>query len=384
MAQPRYRIQMMNPHSWEPIAYFEETVRVEWSRKVNDVSDAKITIPDTYPVSMFPRDTRILIWREKDFNTTLAGQTVWMVRRIDRDLKDGLLRFTAKDANILIENRLVAYLPETKYADKTQEEYDNPVAAPLPVSDDMVKRYVYENMSTGAINVDRRLSTGLFSVEADQGLGVFVEYTGSYQNLLEVIRGVATQSKDAGTPVFFDMIPNTSDGSFLFRTWVNFRGRNRSADSDDPLTFSQELENITKVTLEFDYETEYNTLYFLGEGAGHKRLQELYENAASIRNDPFGRREFVTEDSNRENRDSYMDTVARGLLEGAKATVTVKGQAVDTPLSRYGVDYDLGDKVSVQAGGYEFDAFISAVSVKYEKGKENISIKLESTIQVLE
>jgi len=387
MAQPIYRIQMMNPGKWEPIRYFEESVSVEWSRKVNDLGETKITVPDNFPVTGLPRNMRILIWRERDGHTTLAGKTIWVTRRLQQDLEKGLITFMAKDANILIDNRVVAYTPYTTEADKTTEEFEWEFGAGTlpPVSDDMIKEFVNENMGNAPIiDPDRNLvSSGRLTIEADQSLGVFVEKTASFQNLLSTIQDVANQSKDAGTPIFFDMVPNPIDGTFLFRTWVNFRGRDRGSTSDNPLVFSQDLENLTKPTLEFDYVPEYNFLYFTGIGSGAGLWVEEYENIASTRNDPYGRREFVREDTNRDNEDNQMDNIARGWLEGATAKLTLRAEVVDTPLARYGVDYDFGDIVSAQVGGYKFDCFVTAVSANFKDGEEKISIKLESTVPLL-
>ena len=376
----------MAPGTWEPVEYFEETIAVQWSRKVNAVGEAKITVPQTLPISAFPRNTRILIWREKDFHQTLAGGTIWVVRKITHDLSDDTFQFLAKDANTLIENRLVAYTSHTTEADKTQEEFEwetKIVPTLPPVSDDMIKQYVSENMGPLAIDTDRDLTaTGLFSIDADQTLGTFVEKTASFQNLLSTIQDVAKQSTDAGVPIFFDMIADPITGNFTFRTWKDFRGRNRGADSGDPLVFSQELENLSKVQLEFDYTTEYNAFYYLGLGSGPGQIVEPYLNEKSLIGDPFGRREFSISDSEKSNEDGIMDSLARGFLDGAVAMVTMKGRALDTPLSQYGRDFDFGDLVSARAGSYEFDCLVEAVAGTYRDGEEKLDIKLSSTVPV--
>jgi hypothetical protein len=388
MAQPRYRIQMMNPGTWEPIEYFEETISVNWSRKANSVGDAKIVVPHTLPITSFPRNTRILIWREKDDHQHLAGQTIWIVRKITQDLENGLIEFMAKDATILIENRVVGYTTATFEADKTAAEAAReglpgpPV--PLPVSDDMIKVYIDENMGTAAIDTTRDLVTdGYLSIEDQFGYGAFVEKTASFQNLLTTIQDIAKQSDEAGVPIYFDMVPDIQTGSFIFRTYTNFLGRDRSSESDDPLVFSQELENISKVQLEFDYTTEYNYLYFIGLGQTGGEIVEEYSNDASLRADPYSRRELVYKDEVYSNEDGLMDTVGPGILRGATATVNMKGRAIDTPLSRYGVDFEFGDKVSARAGTYEFDCFVEAVAASYSNGEEKLDIKLSSTVPVL-
>jgi hypothetical protein len=387
MAQPRYRIQVMNPGTWEAIDYFEETVSVKWSRKANAVGDAKIVVPETLPISSFPRNTRILIWREKDGNQHLAGQTMWIVRKIRQDLENGFVEFHAKDANILIENRLVAYTTGGTYGEKTQEIYDEAAGyapSPMPVSDDMIKEFVSQNMGADALDSDRDLETaGLLVIEDNLGLGTYVQKAASFQNLLSTIQDVANQGKDGGTPVYFDMVPNTVTGTFVFRTWVDFRGRNRGASSDNPLVFSQELGNISKVELEFDYTTEYNILYLIGEGSDGGEVVEEYENAASVRADPFSRREWTYKEPLLDNDHGEMDAIGPGLLAGQVATVNLKARAIDTPLSRYGVDFEWGDIVTARAGSYEFDCFVEAVAASYANGEEKLDMKLSATVPVL-
>lgn len=388
MAQPRYYIQMMSPANWEPVEYFEETISVQWSRKINAVGEAKITVPQTKPISAFPRNTRVLIWREKDQSQTLAGQTIWVVRKITHNLEDNTFQFLAKDANTLIGNRIVAYSSHSVFADKTQEEFEwltKVVPTLPPVSDDMIKQYVSENMGPDAIDTARDLTTtGLLTIDADQTLGTFVEKTAAWQNLLSTIQDVAKQSKDAGTPIYFDMVPDPITGTFAFRTWKDFRGRDRTADSQNPLTFSQELENLSKVQLEFDYTTEFNVFYYVGLGSagGNDMGNSPYTNDKSLVGDPFGRREFMVSDSEKTNEDGIMDSLARGFLEGATAQVTMKGRALDTPLSQYGVDFDFGDLVSARAGSYEFDCLVEAVAGTYRNGEEKLDIKLSSTVPV--
>jgi hypothetical protein len=204
--------------------------------------------------------------------------------------------------------------------------------------------------------------------------------------LLNTIQDVARQSKEAGTAIYFDMIPDIISGNFTFRTWKDFVGRDRSSDSDDPLVFSQELENLTDVQLTFDYSEEYNALWILGIGSESGVLggnvNDDYTNTASLIHDPWSRREFMYSDPELDER-SMMDRMYRGLLDGAAAQLALKGSAIDTPLSRYGVDFDLGNLVSAQAGGYEFDCMVEAVAGSYRGGKEKLDIKLSSSVPVL-
>src|SRR4051812_14382901 len=59
----------------------DDFFKLDYARATNDVGQLVLTLPARYPLSLFPVDSRIEVWRAPDGGPlTLDTATVWLVR----------------------------------------------------------------------------------------------------------------------------------------------------------------------------------------------------------------------------------------------------------------------------------------------------------------
>lgn len=142
------------------------------------------------------------------------------------------------------------------------------------------------------------------------------------------------------------------DGSWF--TFELYEGADRSAGELPHVVFSPEYGNLGNTDYTRDLSTYYNSIYVAGEGEGVNR---------AIVNDQTGRaglflRELWVDARNTSSETSggtLTPSEYRAMLVGQAAeevqlhkdTITYNGEVFDTDVYKYGVDYFLGDKVTV-------------------------------------
>lgn len=360
-----YDIVLDNPVG-EEIGSISDWISFEVSRSVNTLGAGVLTVRDTYPIGYWRKNMRVRIYRAiPGYSPQLIGRTVWFVRGWELDEEAGTWTIFLQDNFFILKRMLVAYPGETTYADKTIEEGTNDEA------DDLIKAFVRENGGSLTTDPDREVA-GL-SVEVNTSLGVNTEKTAPYANLLDTLNGLASDSAQQGTTIFFDLIWRQSVNDFFFYTREGFLGADRTVQG---LTFSKGHGNLTAVRITWDYREEVTVVYVGGEGQGAGRLVATVENATALLNDPFARIESFTD-----ARDAVEDTVleAEGRLALYKATpkATLTGEIIDSPLSRFGVHFDYGDQVYAEARGITFTAHIDAFSINVSTSEEVVNVKLK-------
>jgi hypothetical protein len=122
------------------------------------------------------------------------------------------------DMTELLGRRIVAYRAGTSEASKNT------------FADDMMKEYVDENL-VNATDTDRNLDAGLnFEIADDQSAGPTVTYSAKFGNLLNVLKRVSDEAAEAGTRVYFRVIPVLRDGVYVprFETRIGRWGQDRT------------------------------------------------------------------------------------------------------------------------------------------------------------
>lgn len=158
------------------------------------------------------------------------------------------------------------------------------------------------------------------------------------------------------------------DGSWL--TFELYQGADRSAGELPHVVFSPEYGNLGNTDYRRDMSTYYNSIYVAGEGEGVNR---------AIVNDQTGRaglflRELWVDARNTSSTTSggtLTPQEYRAMLVGQAAeevqlhkdTIYYNGEVFDTEVYKYGVDYFLGDKVTVINGyGIRGTAIVSDIT----------------------
>lgn len=257
-------------------------------------------------------------------------------------------------------------------------------------ADDLMKEVVYENMGAGSTdpwyNRGRAYPADAFSVAPDEGLGRDVNMEFQYRNTLAVLQALADSSgwgsgDDGwiGYPVWFDC-EYIGPAQFVFRTWVPLRGVDRSLGTAiAPLIFSKEAGNLENPTLKFDYSEEENIVYGLGPGEGTARMVDPENDQVRERLSPWNLHEGVAPATEETTMDGIADRAFKQMQE-KRPRVVFSGKLVDTPWSRFGVDWGFGDIVTVRYLGMEFDGRVDSFNMSVDvDGTEVISAAVTIT-----
>lgn len=193
----------------------------------------------------------------------------------------------------------------------------------------LLYQFAAYNISGLAITPRRRLT-----VAGDPGVGASVTGSARWQTLLSLLQEIAAASEAAGTPVRFDAKQSGSIiGFYIYEV----------ADLSTTVKLGIELGNLA----EFAYTREApkaTYVYVGGDGEGTARTIREVQDADAVA--AWGRREAFT-DARSGNTSAELDQAGRVELAEMAETRSLSVTPVDTETLRYGIEYGLGDKVSV-------------------------------------
>lgn len=296
-----------------------------------------------------------------------------------KDQPDGSVQMTLEgpDQIDLIARRVVAYNTEAYYK---KTDY----------ADDMIKAIVRENMGTLALDPwysrGRAYDSSLFTVAPDEGQGRSVTKTFQYRNTLEAIKDAADAStwpsadnNWIGVPIYFDL-EYVGPAEFVFKTYANRRGIDRTIGTNSiaPIIFSQEAGNLSEPSLKFDYSEEQNIVYGLGPGQGEDRMVDPENDVPRERLSPWNLREGIVP-ATEESTLLGVAWHAYQAMQDRRPRVVFSGKLVDTPTTRFGVDWGFGDEVTVRYQGFEFDGKVDSFVFTVEPDGREL---LEATVSI--
>jgi hypothetical protein len=284
---------------------------------------------------------------------------------------DQVLELYGPDINDLLRRRIVAAFSGSAQASKTD------------YADDMMKEVVTQALADGVTptpTAGTRVWANL-SIAADLSLGPTITKSFPFDPLLSsssqgVLIQLAKAAREAGTEVFFDIVPNVVSANsitFQFRTYVGQPGQ----DVSSRVTFDQASGNAKEPSLEEDYTEEKNYIYTAGQGEGESRnVQQVYDATrygASIWNRCEG---FA--DARNQSTDNGVREAGRSTLEEGRPFLRFTAQPVDTEQTRFGIDWDFGYTVGAKYLNRQFDCIIRAVTISLDSnGVEKIGARLD-------
>lgn len=324
--------------------------------------DTNLILPDRMvQIWRAPRGGRLGLWR------------VYFLRKwtFETQGSDEILTLEGPDVLDLLRRRIVAAFAGSPQANKTA------------VADDMMKAIVTESISDAYAptpTAGTRVWANL-SIQADLSAGPTLTKSFSFDKLLNesgqgALGTLAQASREAGTEVFFDIVPSVVSSNsitFQFQTFTGQPGQ----DVSDRVVFDQQRGNMRNPRLTYDYTTEENYIYAAGQEQGAARnVQQVYDSArygASVWNRCEG---FA--DARNQAADNGVREAGRARLEEGRPKVTFTATPVDIEGTRFGRDWNFGDKVTARYRNVEFGTIIRAVTIAVdENGKEQIQAKLD-------
>jgi hypothetical protein len=203
--------------SGERLAILDGVVRFSYTRVVNNSGHFSLTLTGAFDKTLLAKDRRVLFWR-KPAGGAMSLAFVGLIRRVRTSTNGAGLTVrtvSGHDLTGLLRRRVVAYAAASAQA--AQEDQ----------ADDMLTEIVKDNLGADA-SAARALSTTYFSVAVSPAAGPSITKGFSYRNVLDVMREIADAARQAGTYLFFGIVP-TTDSAFEFRTRTGEWGRDRTS-----------------------------------------------------------------------------------------------------------------------------------------------------------
>ena len=316
-------------------------------------------------------DKRIEVWRKSpgvakslrqlgvilkgSFSKDAAGKNVWSV--------------TAFSPLEWAKRRIVAYASGSAQAEKTTTE-----------ADDMAKALARENLGASATDTDRDMTSLVgFSVAADLAAAPQISMPFAWKQLDKVLLDIAKSSEEAGTRLYYDIVPLTST-TFQFKTWINFPGQDRTG-GNNPVIFSTELGNLKTPSLSIDYSNVINYVYSGGQGEDATRNVQEVENTANIARSIINRREGFVNATRVEagvaTENVQIQDIGSAEMRENKPKRRFTGELLSTPQTLYGKHWKEGDQVMVKYLGIEFTAIVESVRFAFAENLETITARVD-------
>jgi len=136
-------------------------------------------------------------------------------------------------------------------------------------------------------------------------------------------------------------------------------------------------QNLDNASLIQDRIDEVTFAYGLGPGEGAARTVQTATDATRAGASPFNRIETSVNASNAAT-DAEIIAAAQAKLREARPRRSFSGTIVETPATRYGMDWQHGDYLTAVFAGRVMDCRVDAVTVRISDGAESISATLRS------
>lgn len=308
-------------------------------------------------------DRRIHVYRQPVGGSLKLELVAFLQTFTYETLSDGLNQFSTRghDPNGLVERRINAY-----HSESASSLYDGAY-----VSNQMTTAF-RRNLGTTA-GSGRNLDSNQLSLAPDISQGVAYKKKTSYKELIKILQDMQRTSRE-GTEIFWSIVP-ISDTELQFKTFSTQIGVDRSND----VVFSVENGNLVDVRLSYDWSNAESYIYVGGKAEGASRNVEEVSDNNRINQSFWGRREkfrnatFIDIDDT-----DALNDVGQAELVKFRPTTTLQGSMIDTNNFRYGVDWNFGDRVTINHAGFQSDTVIRAIHVRVDStGRETISSKVE-------
>lgn len=350
-------IKMYEIYFYSPVGYLLTAVTnwisLKYTLSVNKPTRLSLVLPYTEEMwSTLIKDIKVLVYRKG----TLISDTSWFIRAFSREIdtdRREFIRIEADRANILLSQRIVEYPAGSAKASSQGK------------ADDIMHSIVSENLGSSARD-GRALP--YFSAGTSASLGEECNKSFAKEVVQDILVDLANASASLGTRIYFD-IEEVSSG-FEFKTYIGQRGTDRTTGSATFIV-GEDYNNISNASLSYSYIDMASVIYIGGQGSAEDRIMVSLSKDSVSGLTPYSRIERFFDGR---NNSRVSDLIGKGLatLEKTRPQIRFKGELQDTENSRYGEDWEWGDKIKVNQFGLAFDAYINTVSINVSSQGEAI------------
>jgi hypothetical protein len=349
---------------------------LEYVKVVNAAGLVALSLNGYLSQTLLRKDRQVQVWRAPT-GGQLALDGFGLLRWWRYHSREGerATEMKAADANELLARRIVAYAVGSSQASVSTN------------ADNAMKDVFNENLIGGAVAA-RDWSGNDVTVQGDLSAGTSLEKSFAWRTVLRVLKDLNEASRSDGNEVFFGLVPTAVDGAddrvqLQFQTWTGQPGQDRTwPDGSNPVIFGEAWGNLEEAALEFDYREEVNYVYAGGQGEEDARDTAEVSDADLINASSWGRREAFRDARHVElGNSAELTDEANAMLAEGRPRLRFTGKLVDTEQARYGLDWFLGDKVTAEHAGMQFDGIVRAVRVRLdEDGEEDVEAWIEAEI----
>lgn len=364
-------ITIYDKYGDNPINIDDDYISVEYTRKINEVGDIRIEISPVFGFKNFTEDMRMELLRVIPGKAPYRPMdTIWFLTKKgfgEDNAGNEKIVLIGEDQNTFFSRRTVPYPQETSYTQKTT------------YADDMIKEIVRENYGSGALDPYRDMSASgddpdVLVVEGNRSASIIISHSFVRQDVIRVLQDIAKISYEEGIFLAFDT-EFMGFNNFIFKTYIDYRGSDKSLSSTSPVVISKENNNLSRPELAYDWTKKKTYAYAIGHGSNIDiPTKEVYTSARYLRG--LSRREVFADARNSETEED-LEFAAKKVLRENAGKVYFTGNLADTQSTRFGINYEFGDLLSVQYQGLTIPVITSVISVKDNKDGERITTKLD-------
>lgn len=342
----------------------DTTGNFELAKALNYPGGFTMQLPKSFDEKLIQVDGIVEFWRSPvpGINKLFDAYFIRKISYAQTDAGD-VIYISGPSLMDILRRRIVAYAAGTAQASQTDQ------------ADDLMKSIVKDNLGSDATAA--RQITGL-TIASDQALGPSLNRSFAWRNLLELFQEIVDGSQQAGTYVYFDVVPVTAltGITFKFITWINQK-MDRTA-SGDAQYFGPDYGNMVNCLLDYDYTEEVNYVYAGGQGEGSDRTIVEVTDTARAALSPYNRCEMFV-DARNETSSAAITDKADAEVKNGKPRIKFTGTLLDTNQSRFGIDWDFGDKITCSYRGLTIDGYVKAMTISVDgNGAEYIDAQVEA------
>jgi len=293
-------------------------------------------------------DYRLTVWRSiNNQQALLDGSTEYLA--ITWKITDERITTTALSLQSLLQRRIVAYYAGLANYSKFTNVY----------AGNLMKILVRTNITSGfAANrdgVDTYVAIDNLTVVGDANDGVVLSYSCSRNNVLQAITAVSQASIQSGLWIVGQI---TSNGNaWTFDTFPQYFGQDRRGQS----VLSLSNRNVEQVELTYDRTQEYTTV--IAAGSGTEQARFIGTNfSAEVTASPYNRKELFYTNPQLKSQ-ALVDTAALNLTRANRATFSFGATLIQTPQFLRGVDYNVGDILTVEFNKAQYTTRLDVIDV---------------------